>query len=157
MDESKKISYTEFLLNKEIPWALDDDLKAMQDIVYEWMKPMLDHEGILGLWLDRPTVEDGFEWTLINDVDFQGPMVGVRTNINDDGKKGYELYQYLVDQFIPDKYINIKIFDDLPVWVENENTTYKDFTREQMYELFERISKYYEEKRKKNETDQRKN
>ena len=83
-------------------------------------------------------------------------MIGVRTNINDEGKKGYELYQYLVDQFIPDKYINIKIFDDLPVWVENENTTYKDFTREQMYELFERISKYYEEKRKSYETDQRK-
>ena len=151
-----RVDYTAFLLNKEIPWALDDDLKAMQDIVYEWMKPMLDHEGIYGIWLNRPTLDDGFEWTLINDVEFQGPMVGVRTIVNDDGKKGYELYQYLVDQFIPDKYTNIKIFDDLPVWVENENPTYKDFTREQMYELFERISKYYEEKRKSYETDQRK-
>lgn len=25
---------------------MDDDLKAMQDIVYKWMKSMLDHEGI---------------------------------------------------------------------------------------------------------------
>lgn len=148
--------YTSFLLNKEILWALDDDLKAMQDIVYEWMKPMLDHEGIFGIWLDRPTVEDGFEWTLINDVDFQGPKIGVRTIINDDGKKGYGLYQFMYDQFIPDKYLTIEIFDDLPVWVENENITYKDFTHEQMYELFERISKYYEEKRKNNETKRQK-
>lgn len=143
--------YTHSLLNKEIPWALDDDLKAMQDIVYEWMKPMLDHEGIFGLMLERPTLEDGFEWTLINDIEYQGMTVGVHTIINDDGKKGYGLYQYIVDQFIPNKYLNIEIFDDLPVWLENENTIYKDFTREQMHELFERISKYYEEKRNNNE------
>ncbi len=148
--------YTSFLLNKEIPWALDDDLKAMQDIVYEWMKPMLDHEGIYGIWLNRPTLDDGFEWTLINDVEFQGPMVGVRAIVNDDGKKGYGIYQYIVDRFIPDKYTNIKIFDDTPVWVENENTIYKDFTRDQMYELFEKVSKYYEEKRNNNETEQQK-
>lgn len=149
-------TYTNFLLHKEIPWALDDDLKAMQDIVYEWMKPMLDHEGIFGMALERPTVEDGFEWTLINDVEYQGLTVGVRTLINADGKKGYGIYQFIVDQFIPDKYLNIEIFDDIPVWVENENTTYKDFTRDQMHELFEKVSKYYEEKRNNNETEQQK-
>lgn len=149
-------NYTSSLLNKELLWALDDDLKAMQDIVYEWMKPMLDHENIFGLFLNRPTVEDGFEWTLINDIEFQGLTVGVRTITNADGKKGYGLYQYMVDQFIPDKYLNIEIFDDLPVWVENENTVYKDFTREQMHELFEKVSKYYEEKRNNNEIKQQK-
>jgi hypothetical protein len=40
--------------------------------------------------------------------------------------------------------------------VENENTIYKDFTRDEMYELLEKVSKYYEEKRNNNETEQQK-
>ena len=73
--------------------VLNQDMKDLCDIIYDWMKPILyDTKDASGLWLDT-TSAPGFEWTLINDVEFQGPCVGLVPVKDDDKKlKGYNIY-----------------------------------------------------------------
>ena len=55
---------------------------------------------------------------------------------------GYEIYNY----FGLPKYANIIIRDDGVTWCENPYTECKDFTKEQMYSLYEKILEYYHQK-----------
>lgn len=128
--------------------VLNQDMKDLCDIIYDWMKPILyDMEGASGLWLDT-TSAPGFEWTLINDVEFQGPCVGLVPVKDDDKKlKGYNIYNYFVDF----RHVNIIIRGDVVTWWEDSYTEHRDFTRTQMYSLYEKILAYYQNRGKKDE------
>ena len=118
----------------------NNDIKALSDIVYDWMKQMLYSMNGLGLWLDAIHMRDfGFEWTLINDVEFQGPTVGLKPCRDYDGNIiGYDIYNCYWNH----KYVNIIIRNDGVTW--NEHTEYRDFTKDQMYSLYEKILAYYQ-------------
>jgi hypothetical protein len=124
--------------------TVDKDMKDLCDIIYDWMKSILyDMKDSCGLWLDTITASPGFEWTLINDVEFQGPCVGLVPYEDNDNKhyhKKYHIYNYLCDP----RYVNITICGDVVTWWEDSYTEYKDFTRKQMYSLYEKILAYYQ-------------
>jgi len=126
----------------------NNDIKDLSDIVYDWMKQMLySMNGVLGLWLDAINMKDfGFEWTLITDVEFQGPTVGLKPCRDDDGNIiGYDIYNCYWNH----KYVNIIIRNDGVTWYEH--TEYKDFTKDQMYSLYEKILVYYQKGSNRNE------
>ena len=129
--------------------TLNQDMKDLCDIIYDWMKSILyDTKDACGLWLDTITT-DGFEWTLINDVEFQGQCAGL-VPCEDDNKnlKGYNIYNYFCDP----RYVNIVIRGDVVTWWEDSYTEYKDFTRTQMHSLYEKILEYYQNKDSKDES-----
>lgn len=128
--------------------TLNQDMKDLCDIIYDWMKSILyDMKDACGLWLDT-TSAPGFEWILINDEEFQGPCVGLVPCEDDDKKlKGYNIYNYFCDF----RHVNIIIRGDVVTWWEYPYTEHKDFTRTQMYSLYEKILVYYQNRGNKDE------
>ena len=128
--------------------ALNHDMQDLCDIIYDWMKSFLyDMKDACSLRLDAMSAP-GFEWTLINDTESQGPCVGLVPYEDDDKKlKGYNIYNYFCDF----RHVNIIIRGDVVTWWEYPYTEYRDFTRTQMYSLYEKILAYYQNRGNKNE------
>ena len=128
--------------------TLNQEMKDLCDIIYDWMKHILyDMKDASGLWLDT-TSAPGFEWTLINDEEFRGPCVGL-VPCKDDNKKlkGYNIYNYFFDFH----HVNIIIRGNVVTWWEYPDTEYRDFTKTQMYSLYEKILAYYQNRGNKDE------
>lgn len=128
--------------------AINQEMKDLCDIIYDWMKPILyDMKDASGLLLDTNS-GPGFEWTLINDGELQGPCVGL-VPCKDDNKKlkGYNIYNYFFDFH----HVNIIIRGNVVTWWEYPDTEYRDFTKTQMYSLYEKILAYYQSRGNKDE------
>lgn len=128
--------------------AFNHDMKYLCDVIYDWMKQILyEREDACGLWLDTVT-GPGFEWVLINDVEYQGPCVGV-VPIPDKNDKtkitGYNIYNYFLDF----RHVNITIRDGKVKWWNNQDTEFRDFTHDQMYSLYEMICEKFNQKPEK--------
>lgn len=128
----------EYLIMNEL--AINHEMQKLSEIIYDWMKSILYNmtEGC-GLWLDTSS-GPGFEWVLINDVEFQGPCVGVIPFKDKAGNiTGYNIYNYFYDF----RHVNIIIRDGVVSWFDSVDTEYRDFTMGQMRSLFEKIRDHY--------------